>query len=324
LEISTGKYNFVDYFEIMKEKSDYIDSIEGIQRSGHGKCIHINKIAPGCRGCFNRVGKGYGMTIKLGSKCNLSCPYCFDGQDKSKEVTLLTLKRRLADIYRKSLDAVEFSGFAFSNGEPLLYIDRMAKFGDLFKDIERRKGITLWNKLYTNGTVFTDEIFDKLWHWNFKELRFHPSASNFSDTVYRNMEKANERGFVVAVEEAAYPPNRDKLLNNLKTFQEVGVKHVQLCETKVFEFNIDMIANDFPEGRFYWTNTPFLYHEGLTYDVMKNVIDNNYSFSILDCSSEVWRMNHGIHHQIVMEGIEDVFADYGPASRGIGGSWEKC
>lgn len=333
--IKTSNYNFQPYWKILLKKRKRVqkinerDDIDDIESHGEGKCIHVGKISPGCRGCFVRQTYiGYGGTTKLGEKCNIgNCPYCLEATNDNgtcgRKVDSEEIRNRLAKYYKRSLRPNEKArGFAFSNGEPLLYMDEMEKFGNLFKDIERREGVELWNKLYTNGLLLDEDKLKKLKEWKIKEIRFHVSASDFSDKVFENMKKAKKMGFVVGVEEPAYPPNEKKLIKHLEIFDEIGVNHMQLCETKVYDFNIDNILEDYsnydnlPTPKFYYTNRPFLYHEGMTYRVMETVLEKDYDFSVLDCNSEVWSYNHSQDkHKIEFGDIEEAFADYGKASK---------
>ena len=101
------------------------------------------------------------------------------------------------------------------------------------------------------------------------------------------MALTKERGITVSVEEPAYPPEHDNILDHLPFFEEVGVKHMNMVEVQVTAFNRPDIEDEYPEGRIFKDHFYHLYDEGLCYDVMDAVEKNKYSFSVLDCNSHV-------------------------------------
>ena len=221
--------------------------------------------------------------------------------------------RRLAKIYREIFldEQVKLQCFSITHGEPLLYMDRLKKAALLASKIEEKMNIKIWKKIYTNGTLFDQEKFEKLEDWGIDEIRFHTSASYFAEEVFINLEEACRRNFVVTVEEPAYPPNRKKLLNSLVRYEEAGIDHMQIGEVKVYDFNIKQILKENPDGRYYLTDVVFLYHEGLTYEIMEEVSRRNYSYSVLDCSSEIsWMQALQAKGSIEPGELDSVFARY--------------
>ena len=133
------------------------------------------------------------------------------------------------------------------------------------------------------------------------ELRFHISASNFSKKVINYMYEAAKMGFIVSVEEPSWPHHKDNIVDLLPTFEDIGVKHLNLVEIQVTEWNIDNIEKAYLGDDtvgiykdYYW----HLYDGGMVYDIMEEVIDKKYSYSVLDCNGGVERCRHGKMHHV--------------------------
>jgi pyruvate formate-lyase activating enzyme-like uncharacterized protein len=281
-----------NFLKILEKRKTQREKIEGIQEHFLGYCVHVGKISYGCMGCFRDVK--YSFSEALGWKCNLNCSYCFSNKNLV-EKTEKQIDDMIGSHYRNSLNPdygkVGPRGFAFTMGEPLLYMKRLEKYMYHLKEIEKRTGNRPYYKLYTNGVLATKDILKKIKKIGIDELRFHPSASNFSTEVYKNMEEAVKMGFIVAVEEPCWPKNRKKLFEMLPIIEKIGVRHLQMCIVEVYDYNIASIYKDYPEGIFFHDQLLHMYDEGLVYDIMEEVIDKKYKFSVLDCSNEVHRLN---------------------------------
>jgi pyruvate formate-lyase activating enzyme-like uncharacterized protein len=308
----------VSFLRILEKRKKQRESIAGIRENFLGYCIHIGKISYGCMGCFK--GIRYGVSEALGWKCNLNCSYCFSNKNL-KEKTEEQIDDVIGIHYRNSLNPdyakAEPMIFAFTMGEPLLYLKRLEKYMYHLKEIEKRVGNRPYYKLYTNGVLATKKILKKMKEIGINELRFHLSASNFSAEVYKNMKEAVRFGFIVAVEEPCWPKNREKLFGMLPLLDKIGVKHLQMCMVEVYEHNIASIYNDYPKGLFFHDTLLHMYDEGLVYDIMREVLEKKYKFSVLDCSNEVHRLSKGKskHVATIYEDGKEVFLN--PWEKGL-------
>ncbi len=298
----------VSYLEILEKKKKRRERIFGIEKDLMGYCFHIGKISYGCMTCFKDVK--YSFSEKLGSKCNLNCSYCFSGIN-SCERTEEDVNNSLTQRYRDSLNdnylGNEPKLFAFTDGEPLLYLKRMEKYMLSLKEIEKRTKTKPYYKIYTNGVLANKDNLKKIKEMGIHEIRFHPSASSFSNEVYKNMEMAVELGFIVAVEEPCWPKNKEKLFEMLPIINKIGVRHLQMCSVEVYDHNLGAIYNDYPQGTFFHDTLLHLYDDGLVYDIMEEVLKKKYKFSVLDCSSEVHRIIRANSKKVVPCGTEEEF-----------------
>ncbi len=291
----------VSFLEILEKRKKRREEIDGIEEDFFGYCRHVGKISYGCITCFKDLK--YSFAEGLGNKCNLNCGYCLSNR-KLGEKTNEQIDDNIAQHHRNSLnDDYNKEGepkvFGFTLGEPLLYMDRMEKYMLHLKEIERRTKTKPYYKVYTNGLLATNDILKKLKEIGINEIRFHPSASNFSEEVYKNMKSAVDLGFIVAVEEPSWPKNKEKLFKMLPIINEIGIKHMQMCSVEVYDYNIGEIYNEYPQGLFFHDTLLHLYDEGLVYDIMEEVIRKKYNFSVLDCSNEVHRFIRANSRKVV-------------------------
>jgi pyruvate formate-lyase activating enzyme-like uncharacterized protein len=287
----------VSHEEIMKLKYADRETVPGLERHADGACVHIGPISPACMICF--IGeKGGG--IQIGQECMYNCPECYYKRGRKDGVDEWETKYKdiLTDFFRESLNE-NWKPFGYSyqsTGETLLYIDKLMGFGPLFRSVEKKHGINIYHTLYTNGVLIDEEMLDKIKYLRIKEIRFHVSASDFSDEVFKAMELVRDNSDItLSVEEPAMPHRRDKILEYLPVFHETGVKHLNLIETQVTRWNKGDLESIYPgdTGRIYKEWMYHLYDEGMVYEVMRERQKNNYGFSVLDCNSHVESYRNG-------------------------------
>lgn len=272
---------------VFSEKYKNRARLKKLETHADGGCIHMGKISPACRVCFTGE-KGGG--IQLGQECNANCTVCYYRRGRKNSDELGRAEDILASHFRDSFDDNWLPyGFAFqSAGETLMYIDKFLPFGQIFRAYEKRHGIKIYNYVYSNGLMINEPyMLDKLEELQVQEIRFHLSASKWNKKVLKNMELTRERGITLSVEEPSYPPERENILKHLPVLNDLGVKHMNLVEVQITQYNKPDIEKEYPEGRIFKDHFYHLYDEGLVYEVMEEVEKNNYNFSVLDCNSTV-------------------------------------
>lgn len=219
-------------------------------------------------------------------------------------------------LYQSSLPDFSPTAISFSGGgEPLLHLDTIRQFMELFHDIEQKTKRRPWYYLYTNGLLADESKLSQLRDLGFDEVRFHLGASNFSTRAYRNLRKAVDCIKVVTVETPAWPPHRKTLFAMLPIIDDMGVKHLNLGEIEVTSDNYAAIEKLLPKGEIYPCYEMHLYDEGLAYDIMEEVITNNYSYSVLDCNCFVKSIQRGKARYVAHEDITGLIADYSPSGQ---------
>jgi len=246
----------------------------------------------------------------VGIKCNLNCPYCFEKLTKEPE-KMERIKAKAALLRESRSPNYHPTSISFSGGgEPLLYLDVIGGFMEIFQDINKHTGKRPWYYLYTNGLLADAETLLRLRDLGFDEIRFHLGASNFSDKVYKNLAKAVDYFKAVTVETPAWPLHRKKLFEMLPLIDDIGVKHLNLGEIDITTHNYSRIGEIYPDGEIYQCYEMHLYDGGLVYDIMEEVLRKKYSFSVLDCGCFVKSIQRGPAKWVCHEDVNGLHAEY--------------
>ena len=304
--------------------ADKQKSVVGLVSSAEGNCMHIGKLSPGCLACFTKNNFTENISVAASAKngdgnyCNRDCDYCWD--DKSQRSYPHTVKidniesgfnPDIAEIQRLIQkyvywwkDELVIPSMSFSGqGETLVHLDTIIKYLDIFKVVGRKIGKPVWTHLYTNGLLLTDDKAKRLFEAGLSEIRFHLGASEFSELAYNNLEIANKY-FITSVETPALPRHRDKIFKMLPRINDIGVKHLNLGQVQVTNDNREFIDSKLGGNNTYIKfddNTYGLEDCCLVYDVMKEVADKGYSYSVLDCSVKIkllQRLNNSLPSNI--------------------------
>jgi len=294
---------------VFKRKFARQEQIKKIKYHAAGHCVHVGKLSSGCYSCF--MPDPYHKNFSFGSRCNVNCTYC-NSNKKEKDLTKKEIQRRKYYILRESASvafnpsAISFSG----GGEPLLYLDFIDEFMVFYRDLGKYMSKKPWYYLYTNGILATNDILLRLKDLGFDEIRFHLGASNFSNQVYANMKKAVRYFKAITVETPAWPLHRKKLFTMLPIIEDIGIKHLNLGEIEINAFNYDRIASVLPDGKVYHAFEMHLYDGGLTYDIIEEIVNKKYSYSVLDCSCFVKTMQRGNAKMVRHGDVTGLFAEY--------------
>lgn len=251
---------------------------------------HVGKISPGCMTCILR-GPGSQFAIYTGSECNVKCPYCYYDPQRTdvSTNTAAAVSQNLSDLYKiisspySKLRHVTYNSF----GETLMYMSIIEEAAKMILRYQENRGYKIYSHLYTNGMLATEDVLSKLKDLEVTELRFHLSASHFSQRVLDNMVNAIKKGFTVTVEEPALPENQAKLIELLPWFEDIGLNHLDIVECQVTPFNFPYLDKKYPTHRYYVDHLWQMYDEGMTFDIMEEILKNNYSFSAIECNSRI-------------------------------------
>jgi len=194
---------------------------------------------------------------------------------------------RLTDL----LPLYSFSGVS----EPLFYLPVIEQYMDYLrnvieKDILKTRG---WAKVYTNGTRLNKARILKLRDLGIDEVRVNPSASGFSESVYHSIDMAAKVLPVVTVEVPAWPPYRKRLFDMLPIIDRCGVSHLDICQVEVMnQEGLERISQAFPDAEFYQGHWLMLDDGGMVEDIMREVLEKGYAYSVIDCNAFVKQVYH--------------------------------
>ncbi len=292
----------LDIQEAYARKFDRQASVKGLSIDAAGHCAHVGKISPGCYGCFSPVptwGVRLGEDAGLPNVCNKDCVHCFCEREVRASYSVptdWTLSQRVKDDllryfipYRRV--ELPFVLYNFSGvSEPLFYLPVIRQYLDYLRGVIERDILNVrgWAKVYTNGTLLTRDTLLKLRDWGVDEIRINPSASGFSPGVYHHVELAAELLPVVTIEVAGWPPYRDKLFDMLPILEDSGVQHLDICQVEIVNpSGLARIAQALPDAEVYQGHWLMLDDGGMVEEIMQEVVEKAYSYSVLDCNAFV-------------------------------------
>ena len=267
-----------------------------------GQCAHIGKLSPGCYSCFAPIpvwGVRLGEDAGLPNVCNCNCVHCFrdrrvqNNYEPPRDWTLPSKTRDAILSYFLPFQQKEriralytFSGIA----EPLFYLPVIRQYMKYLREVIEQQvaNISGWAKLYTNGTLLTEDVAREMKEMGIQEVRVNPSASGFADQVYRNIEAAARILPVVSVEVPSWPPYRKQLLDMLPILHAIGVNHLNICQVEIMtQEGLRRISQALPDAEVYPGYWIMLDDKGLVEEIMSEVSARQYSYSVMDCNAFV-------------------------------------
>jgi pyruvate formate-lyase activating enzyme-like uncharacterized protein len=279
-----------------------------------GNCFHIGEVSAGCRMCFNSKDNFFNWQLQLGEDvglpnvCQFDCTQCFPYNPKqvSNHYTVPSvweLKERWKEKIKNwyySRDRLDFLLYTFtgSESEPLFYLPVIEQFMDFYiKEIETIDNKRGYSKVYTNGVLLNDENIQKLRDARIDELRVNVSASGFSEKIYKNIEKAARHIPIMSVEISLWPYYRKDLFEMLPIIHDLGIKHLDLCTVEIWNTkHLQKVSRALPDDARYFQagSMMCLDDDGLCEELMREVIDREYSISVIDCNAFVKMVYNGI------------------------------
>ena len=279
-----------------------------------GNCYHVGEVSAGCRMCFSSKDNFFNWQLQLGEDvglpnvCQFDCPQCFPWNPKKVSGRYKIpsdwrirpeWKEKIRDWYnsRRRLDFLLYT-FTGSESEPLFYMPCIEEFMDFYvNEIETIDGRRGYSKVYTNGVLLNDKNIRRLEDARIDELRVNVSASGFSRQVYENMRRAARRIPVMAVEVSLWPFYREGLFEMLPIIDGLGVRHLDLCTVEVWnQGHLEKVSRVLPEDTEYFQAGSMMCVDdrGLCEELMREVIDGGYGYSVIDCNAFVKMVYNGI------------------------------
>ena len=271
--------------DFVRREADVVKEIESLQAGIPGLCFHGSHQAvstgPLLRGCDICTRMGY-MSFQLGFRCNAKCPFCFLETHAADATGLNEDEMREAFLKEFHRRADELEGVALTGGEPLLYLEEMEAVVSEMKAI--KPGLHFWT--YSNGIIADEQHLRRLVDIGVQETRFNLAATNYSQNALSKVELA--RGILeqVAVEVPCYPPQKERLMGCLAELDRIGIDQLNLQELLVTDANVHTLEGEGYQSGMLFAKRYFLYgSRKMTYEVMRYCVEQDYSFTINDCSA---------------------------------------
>ena len=241
-----------------------------------------NKFSPGCRSCL--LGTGL-SAIRKTNKCNLECKFCYNYGELDD---IAPIGEGLWGIggtkfYEQDLDLLlkiqdKPTGIAYVYLEPFMEIE---KYYSIIKKFNQAK---IYQHLYTNGTLATEETLKALGEAGLNEIRFNLGASNCADKVIENIAIAKKYINNVGIETPMTPEFFETFFKKKQAILATKVDFINCAELHLNANNIDNYygANMYMARHGYISP---IWSRELTLQFMRIAIDEQWNLIVHDCSN---------------------------------------
>lgn len=241
-----------------------------------------NKFSPGCRSCL--LGTGL-SAIRKTNKCNLECKFCYNYGELDD---IAPIGEGLWGIggtkfYEQDLDLLlkiqdKPTGIAYVYLEPFMEIEKYYSVIKKFNQVE------IYQHLYTNGTLATEETLKALGEAGLNEIRFNLGASNCADKVIDNIAIAKKYINNVGIETPMTPEFFETFFKKKQAILATKVDFINCAELHLNANNIDNYygANMYMARHGYISP---IWSRELTLQFMRIAIDEQWNLIVHDCSN---------------------------------------
>ena len=256
----------------------FTSSLPQVSADQAGEIVHLGELSPGCQTCKDGTWDCIFITLR----CNLNCDFCYSphpGDDTYGSVFGRTPEQILT-----AHEMTGIQGISFSGGEPFLEKERLFEWARFFTTHFPEK--YYW--LYTNGLLIELDDLIHLSEIGIDEIRFNAAATGYSNpTVMESIRRAVRYIPRVTIEIPAIPEHRKQVLDNLKTWSELGVSSLNLHEL-IYEPGTNSASMTGNHQHFINTDGHVTAYnpdsQALTFEVMEWVVRDALSLSVNHCS----------------------------------------
>jgi len=241
-----------------------------------------SKFPKGCRSCLFGTGLG---AIRKTNKCNLKCKFCYDyGEtDDIPPIGEGMWEIGGTKFYEKDIDLLlsiqqKPTGISYVYLEPFMEIEKYYSVIKKFSDAQ------IYQHLYTNGTLATEETLKALGEAGLDEIRFNLGASDCSDKVIENIRIAKKYIKNVGIETPMTPEFFKSFFKKKQAILDTKLDFINCAELHLNENNI----YNYNGENMYISRLGYIspiWSRELTLKFMKIADEENWDLAVHDCSN---------------------------------------
>ena len=271
--IETANFQKKQFFDFFKNQAVHY------ALDNHSK-PYINDLSPGCETCIN----GTWSCLFINTMCTRNCFYCPQDRTKKNESLPQTdkhIKFTSPKDYVNYLKKFHFKGIGISGGEPFLVFDRVIEY---IKSIRDCLGSQHYIWIYTNGDLVTEDKLKRLKDAGLNEIRFDISAADYN---LKPASLAAKYIHNIAVEIPVIPEDLDIVKSNLKKFEDIGVKYLNLHQLMMNSYNraaFNKRNYTVTNTNIYRNDSPVIESELAALDILKHALKIKSGLGVNYCS----------------------------------------
>ena len=234
----------------------------------------------GCRSCL--LGTGL-SAVRRTNRCNLRCPFCYDYGE-------MELQPPVGEGYweiggtkfrEEDLDLL-FSIGKRPTGVAYVYLEPFMEIEKYYGVIAKFRAAGVYQHMYTNGTLATEDNLRALGEAGLDELRFNLGASGCADAVIKAIGIAKRHIPLVGVETPMTPEFYETFLKKMDAVFATGLDFINCAELHLNPNNLEN----------YWGENMYLYRQGylspvwsheLTLKLMRRAAEEKWPVAVHDC-----------------------------------------
>ena len=241
-----------------------------------------SKFPKGCRSCL--LGTGLNA-IRKTNKCNLACKFCYDyGKlEDAHPVGEGMWEIGGTKFYEKDIELL-LSIQQKPTGISYVYLEPFMEIEKYYSIIKKFRDAGIYQHLYTNGTLATEDTLKALGEAGLNEIRFNLGASNCSDKVIENIGLAKKYIKSVGVETPMTPEFFAAFFKKKQAIFETKLDFINCAELHLNENNI----NNYSGENIYISRHGYvspIWSRELTLKFMKIADAENWDLVVHDCSN---------------------------------------
>lgn len=241
-----------------------------------------SKFPNGCRFCLMGTGLS---AIRKTNKCNLECKFCYNYGELDD---IAPIGEGMWEIggtkfYEKDIELL-LSIQNKPTGVSYVYLEPFMEIEKYYSIVKKFNGAKVYQHLYTNGTLATEETLKALGEAGLDEIRFNLGASNCADKVIENIRLAKKYIKNVGIETPMTPEFYEGFFKKKKAILDTKLDFINCAELHLNANNID---NYFGENMYISRHgyiSPVWSRE-LTFKFMQKADKENWDLAVHDCSN---------------------------------------
>jgi pyruvate formate-lyase activating enzyme-like uncharacterized protein len=241
-----------------------------------------NKFPKGCVSCLMGTGLG---AIRKTNKCNIECKFCYNYGELDD---IPPVGEGMWDIggtkfYEKDIDLL-LSIHKKPTGVAYVYLEPFMEIEKYYSIIKKFSAAGVYQHLYTNGLLASEETLKALGEAGLNEIRFNLGASNCADKVIENIKIAKKYIKNVGIETPMTPEFFDAFFKKKQSILDTKLDFINCAELHLNDNNID---NYYGENMYIARQgyiSPIWSRE-LTLKFMKIADEEKWDLVVHDCSN---------------------------------------
>ena len=237
-ELSLAVLSQIETAEEARQQA-LMEQIPGL-KSLCGRTFYVGddeKFPRGCKSCL--LGSGL-SAIRKTNKCNLNCPFCYDCGMLEQ---IPPIGEGLWEIggtrYRESDLELLLSIGKKPTGIAYVYLEPFMEIEKYYGIIRRFADAGVYQHMYTNGTLATEENLRALGESGLNELRFNLGASGCADRVIEAIAAAKRHIPMVGIETPMTNALYERFLQKKEAILATGLDFINFAELHLNENNLN-------------------------------------------------------------------------------------